>query len=273
MRKIVLAAAAALCLASCSPKSYFFVQMTDPQMGFKENGTIERSVEYLHETVDAINRLHPAFVVVTGDMLNNWNHDDQWEAYHTIMADIDKDIPVWHIPGNHDYRPLKEVESVSTYFERFGYDRFCFMYKGSLYLGFNTNVIKDGQTRLEEAQYDWMVENLERYAPKAKHIFLFGHCSIIREKVDEPVNYFNFQEPYRTKYLELCKKYGVDAAMFGHFHRTRLVKYEDTQHITLSACGETLGDGVRSINLVTVTPEGWSFDIVAPAEAQNPLKK
>jgi len=275
MRKLIIAVLTALCLASCAPRSaepYFFIQMTDPQMGFREKG-IEQSVRYLQETVDAINRLHPAFVLVTGDMLNNWNNQQQWEAYDRLMSTIDKDIPVYTIPGNHDYRPLKEADSVEKYFERWDYDRVVFSYGGDLYLGFNTNVIKDNQVTEEAEQYDWMVAQLKKYARKARHVILFGHCPIIKEAVDEKEDYFNFQEPYRSKYLQLCKDYGVEMALYGHLHKTRTVLHDGTRHITCTASGAALGDGMSgAFNIVTVRPDTLEFNIVRTTEAVNPLK-
>lgn len=274
MRRFITAVLAAICLISCASRageSYFFVHMTDPQMGFREKDGIGQSVQYLAETVEAINRIRPAFVLVTGDMLNNWNSEEQWEAYDSLMTRIDKDIPVYTVPGNHDYRALKEADSVEKYFEHWGYDRIAFTHGGDFYLGFNTNIIKDDQITEEAEQYEWMVSQLKKHARRARHVIIFGHCPIIKTDVDEKPDYFNFQEPYRTKYLELCREYGVDLALYGHFHRTRTVLYEGTQHVTCTASGNALGDGMSgAFNIVTVRPDTLEFNIVRTTEAVAP---
>lgn len=271
--------AAALCclftvVVGCSRADapFFFVQISDPQMGFKEHGEIERSVRYLDETVQTINKLHPAFVLVTGDMLSHWDNQEELQAYKAGIAQIDKGIPVYEVPGNHDFRPVKEPGSDTAYFERFNDGKFEFWYNGSYFLGFNSNYIKDGLEAEEEEQFAWISSCLAENAPKANQVILFMHCSIIKEAVDEEEDYFNFQAPYREKYLKLCKDYGVDLVLSGHFHRTRSVLYDGTQHVTCTASGWPLGDGISGINVVGVWPDHVTWAVTSREEAVNPLK-
>jgi len=276
IRQLLCACLLALGLASCSHKAdapFFFIQITDTQMGFKEKGTIERSVGYLTETVETINRLKPAFVVVTGDMLNHWNSEEELTAYKELMGKVDASIPVYEIPGNHDFRPEKEEESAQAYFDHFGgTDRFCFVYGKSLFIGINSCYIKDEDLEKEAEQYDWLVENIRKNRAEVNHVFLFTHCSIIKESVDEEVDYFCYQEPFRSKYLKLCKDYSIDAVFSGHFHRKRFVEHDGTQFVTCTASGFPLGDGFTGINVVAVYPDSFSWNMVPQAEAQNPLK-
>jgi len=274
LKTVFLTALLALTIVSCKKVSepFFFIQLADPQMGFKEHGQIERSVRLLGEAVDAINRLEPAFVLVTGDMVSHWNDSTELAAYDSLMACIKPGIKVYHVPGNHDYRPFREdgVGSDAAYLERYGYDHFDFVYDGSLFLGYNSCFIKDGDTAKEEAQYEWMVATLEKYKGKVNHIFITAHCSMILEAPDEEEQYFNFQAPYREKYLKLCRDYGVDAVFTGHYHRPRFVEHDGTQHITCTASGFPLGDGFSAINVVSVTPEAFSYEMVPALEAVAP---
>ena len=75
-------------LPAFAAKPFFFVQITDPQLGFKEKNTMEAGVKLLTETVEAINRIHPAFVIVTGDMINNRFSEEQWTAYRDLIGRI-----------------------------------------------------------------------------------------------------------------------------------------------------------------------------------------
>ena len=264
-------------LACCRQKAdepFFFVQVTDTQMGFREkHGEVERSVEYLSATVDRINDLHPAFVVVTGDMVNNWNSSVQLAAYDSLMSRIASNIPVYTIPGNHDFRPAKEPESAEAYHEHFGQETFCFEYHKSLFLGYNSCLIKEDDAEKEAAQYSWIVSQLEKYRPEVEHIFLFSHCAVVLEERDAAEDYFYYQEPYRSKYLKLCRDYNVDAVFSGHYHRTRSVTLDGTQYVTCTASGEPLGDGFTGINTVGVWPDRFTWSVTSPADAVNPLRK
>lgn len=274
LRKLLIICLAGLASISCAKKAdapFFFIQVTDPQMGFKEKGSIERSVGYLTETVEAINRLHPSFVVVTGDMLNHWNSEEELAAYRELMSKVDSSIPVYEIPGNHDYRPEKEIESAQAYFDHFGgTDRFCFEHNKSLFIGINSCYIKEDDVEKEAEQYAWLTDNIKKVRNEVNHIFLFTHCSIIKESPDEEEDYFCFQEPYRSKYLKLCREYGIDAVFSGHFHRKRFCEYEGTQFVTCTASGFPLGDGFTGINVVAVHPDSFSWEMVPQAEAVAP---
>lgn len=275
-----LAAAATLLAAlrifgSCTPatpREFTFVQITDPQMGFKEKGAVERSVRLLDTAVMAINAIHPAFVVVTGDLQSHWQDSLEYEVYKAGIAGISEDIPVYTVPGNHDYRPFKEPGSDVDYLEKYGTDRFAFTYGDCLFLGFNSSLVQDADKdpSKEEEQFEWIVSNLGKSGSKVSRRFLFAHCSIIRESVDEKEDYFNFHAPYREKYLKLCKDFGVDAVFTGHYHRPRNTTVEGTQHVTCTSSGWALGDGYPGINIVKVTKDGFSWEQLPSAVA---LKK
>lgn len=273
LRHLALAAAllaAMTCLHSCgskAPGTFTFIQITDPQMGFKENGTVERSVRLLDTTVMAINAIHPAFVIVTGDLQNHWDNEEEYEAYTAGMSRISEDIPIYELPGNHDWRPVKEAGSDVDYLQKHGTDRFVFTYGGCLFLGFNSCLVKDAAEDEEQEQYAWIVDNLEKLGRKASHRFLFAHCSIVRESADEEEDYFNFQSPYREKYLELCKEYNVDAVFTGHYHRARNTTVDGTQHVTCTSSGWALGDGYPGINVVKVTRKGFTWEQLPIADA------
>lgn len=273
LRQLSCALLLVLGLVSCSSKAdapFFFIQITDTQMGFMEEGTIERSVGYLTETVETINNLKPAFVVVTGDMLNRWNSEEELSAYKELMGQIDPAIKVYEIPGNHDFRPNNEEGSDKAYFEHFGADRFCFTYNKSLFIGINSCYVKDEDLEKEAEQYSWLEKNIQKNKEDVNHIFLFTHCPIIKESLDEPIDYFCFQEPFRSKYIQLCKENGIDAVFSGHFHRKRSIEHEGTQYVTCTASGFPLGDGFTGINIVSVTPDSFSWEMVPTAEAAAP---
>ena len=259
------------CLQAAAAKPFFFVQITDPQLGFKEKNGMTEGVRLLTETVEAINRIHPAFVIVTGDMTNNRFNEEQWAAYKELIGRIDKDIPVWHVAGNHDLKP-KEEGDLQHYLDRYGYDRFCFRYQGCTFIGMNTCFLKDHCFEEEREHCTWLLQELAANQ-RARFLFVFTHCPVIKEDVDEKEDYFNFQEPYRHFYLEQFSKYRVDAVFSGHLHRSRYCEYDGVQYYTTSASGLTLGDGISGLNIVTVYKDRFTAEFVPAAEAVNPLTR
>ena len=258
-------------LPARAQKPFFFVQITDPQLGFKEKNTMAEGVRLLSETVEAINRIRPAFVVVTGDMVNNRFNEGQRAAYQELIGRIDKDIPVWHVPGNHDLKPREEGD-LQHYLDRYGYDRFCFRYGGCTFVGMNTCFLKDWCIEEEREHCTWLLRTLAANQG-ARFLFVFTHCPVVKEAVDEAEDYFNFQAPYRQFYLDQFTKYGVDAVFSGHLHRSRFCEYGGVPYYTTSASGLTLGDGTSGLNIVTVYKDRFTAEFVPASEARNPLTR
>ena len=100
-------------IGKCESKEGFtFFQVTDPQLGFhSKDKNLQWTIDNLKAMVSIINREHPAFVIITGDMIHRHYKKNQVEAYRSVIATVDKDIPVFHIPGNHD---MPNASSIST---------------------------------------------------------------------------------------------------------------------------------------------------------------
>ena len=272
LKRIFLTLVCALALLPAfAAKPFFFVQITDPQLGFKEKDSMAEGVRLLAETVEAINRIRPAFVVVTGDMTNNRFNEEQWAAYQELIGRIDKDIPVWHVPGNHDLKPREEGD-LQHYLDRYGYDRFSFRYGGCAFIGMNTCFLKDRCIEQEQEHCTWLLKELAR-SQGARFRFVFTHCPVVKESPDEKEDYFNFQAPYRQFYLEQFSRYRVSAVFSGHLHRARACEADGVPYYTTSASGLTLGDGTSGLNIVTVYKDRFTTEFVSATEARNPLKR
>ena len=76
--------------------------------------------------VAAVNRLHPAFVVITGDLVNKPGDADQIAEFRRIVAKIDTSIPVYNVVGNHDIENVPTPSTISAYTNVFGPDRYSF---------------------------------------------------------------------------------------------------------------------------------------------------
>lgn len=247
-------------LASCrSFEPFTFVQMSDTQIGFKDDSPrYAHSDSLMKAAVDAANALDPAYVFVTGDLVNEPYNTVQDSVFRTRIAEVE--APVYLVPGNHDVRPFSE-ENHAHYMDWRGYDRFSFRERGCAFIGMDTNCIKDGAEDFEAAQLTWLRGELAA-AKGCRYIFVFLHCPVIRESIDEPEDYFNFSAEKRRAYIALFKEYGVSAVLAGHCHQEWACEYEGIRFCTAGPVGNALGHGTPGYQVVRVTRDGIDVEYV-----------
>ena len=231
---------------------FFIVQMTDPQFGFIENNRGFSGETILYEkAVDRINSLKPAFVVITGDFVNDRSNQSQWDEFDRVTSKIDKSIPVWLSPGNHDIGMPPAKDDLDKYIRKYGYDRFSFRIRKSMFIGLNTCLIKSGNNEQEQIQYGWLQEQL-RWAKGARHKIIFGHYPFFIKSPDEAETYSNIAFDLRQKYLGLFNKYGVTVVYSGHLHNNAESFSDETEMIVTSAVGKPLGDAPSGVRIIKV---------------------
>ena len=200
-----------------------------------------------------INGLSPDFVVVTGDMVNRPGDSLHLAVYFEGISKIADDIPVYHIPGNHDITGSSEV-SRQAYIDRFGYERFSFTKQGHTFIGVNTCPIKAGDMKAEQEQFEWLEKELVK-ASNSKHRIIFTHCPIAVQDIDEDDGYMNFPKVLREKYMNLFKKYNVSLVLSGHLHNNATCADEGLELITSGPCGKPLGTGKSGMTIVNIDPD------------------
>ena len=74
-------------IGKCESKEGFtFFQVTDPQLGFhSKDKNLQWTIDNLKAMVSIINREHPAFVIITGDMIHRHYKKKQVEAYRSVI--------------------------------------------------------------------------------------------------------------------------------------------------------------------------------------------
>lgn len=238
---------------------FTFVQISDPQFGFKENHTYAEAERLLAAAVDKINSISPDFVIVTGDMVDSSCSTNQLQAYRQVLSKINPDIPVWHIPGNHDIG--KDVETgTDRYISEYGYDRFAFKHKGIGFIGINSVLVKENSPR-ETEQYRWLCRQLKKLK-ECDRIFVFSHYPIILKRYDEKENYSNFPPAARERYLSLFSSFKVSAVIAGHLHNSSRCSEENIDLITTGPCGKPLGTGKSGIAVITVDKDGYIYNFM-----------
>lgn len=235
-------------------KPFFFIQLTDTQMGFlSANKQTEEEKKLYSETVAFINKVKPDFVAITGDFVNNRKDTSQINAFKKITATINKKIPVYLIPGNHDMGQKPTPEHIQFYFSHYPADRFNFTHKQVQFIGINSCLINSGIGE-EQSQFEELQRVLQDNKPGYRRI-IFSHHPFFIQSIDEKDSYSNIGQQYRTQYMDLFAKSNVVAVFAGHYHNNAEASYKGIQMITTSAVGKQLGKAKSGFRIVKVYPD------------------
>jgi serine/threonine-protein phosphatase CPPED1 len=231
-------------------KDFFFIQITDPQIGMSDsNAGFEKETELYEKAVVHINRLEPDFVIITGDLVNKQDDKSQIAEFKRITSKIKTSIPVYVSPGNHDIGQTPTEQTINEFIRNYGYDRFSFKHKKSLFIGLNSCIIKSSTPLLEESQNDWLQKELRK---KARHKLIFVHYPFFITSPDEPDQYFNIPLETRKKYLDLFKENNVDVIFAGHLHDNGYGKDGNMEMVTTSAVGKPLAKYPSGMRIIKV---------------------
>ena len=237
---------------------FTFVQMSDTQIGFFDRAPYSQSDSLMMAAVAAVNAVGPEFILLTGDLVNDPYDALQDSLYRLRLAELK--APVYVIPGNHDMKGFSEEEH-AHYMSMRNSDRFSFQVHDCAFIGFDSNCILNGATEFEAAQKAWLQAQLAA-ARGARYIFVFLHCPIIREAIDEREDNSNFPVAKREEYIGLFKEYGVTAVFAGHTHQEYDCTYDGIRFITAGPVGNALGHGKPGYEVVRVTADGFTAEYV-----------
>ncbi len=235
---------------------FFFIQLSDPQFGmFTENADFAQESANFEFAVAAINRLRPAFVVITGDLVNKPGDAAQIEEFKRISGKIDSKIPVYNISGNHDLENVPTPKTISAFTDKFGPDHYTFRHGGFTGIVLNSTLIHSPQESQEQflAQDSWLKPELERARKEgARHIVIFQHHPWFLKTADEDDQYFNIPRERRGSYLKLFHEFGVHYLFSGHYHRNAVARDGDIEAITTGPVGKPLGNEKSGMRIVIV---------------------
>ena len=254
-----LAFALLLALVSCraaADEPFFFIQLSDPQLGmFTENKDFAQDAANFAFAVTAVNRLRPAFVVITGDLVHKPGDAAQIAEYRRIAGQIDPAIPVYHIAGNHDVQNVPTPESVAAYVKIFGPDRYTFSHRSVTGIVLNSSVIhspQDAPVQLAEQERWLRAELTKAKAAGARHIVVFQHHPWFIASATEPDQYFNIPLARRSAYMALFREFGVRYLFCGHYHRNAEGRDGEIENITSGPVGKPLGGAKSGLRVAIV---------------------
>lgn len=239
---------------------FFFIQLSDPQFGmFTDNTNFIQETANFEFAAATINRLRPAFVVVTGDLVNKAGDAAQIAEYRRIVGKVDPSIPVYDVAGNHDLGNVPTPASIAGYTNVFGADHYTFRHGEFVGIVLNSSVIhspqKTGEQLIEQER--WLKKELERARDEGvRHVVIFQHHPWFLSTADEPDQYFNIPRERRTNYLALFREFGVKYLFSGHYHRNAVARDGDLEAVTTGAVGKPLGNDNSGLRIAIVRDEG-----------------
>lgn len=248
-----LIAVALPCRARAQQGSFFAV-VADPQFGM-----YSKDQNFAHETANFeyvianLNRLHPKFVVICGDLVNRTGDAAEIAEYKRVLRQLDPSIAVYNAAGNHDLGNVPTPASVAAYRRSFGPDYYTFSQGDILGIVLDSSLIGSPQQDPDDArrQEEWLTETLAtaRSNPK-RRIVVFQHIPYFIKDPAEPAQYFNIPEPTRQKYLDLLQQSGVRWVFAGHYHRNAGGTDGSLEEIVTGAAGMPLGGSLSGFRIV-----------------------
>jgi len=233
---------------------YSFVVIGDPQLGMwnEEADSWEEDADSLRRCVEEINKLRPKpkFVCVLGDLVHEFPHKSlekharQMDDFEDLIIQLDEEIEIFAICGNHDLGNKPTTDSIGRFEERFGRSYFSFWIGGVKYVMFNSQMYENGVEvpKLFKTQDEWLREQMiSANEENPAHTVLFCHIPPFAYSRDEKKGYFNFDRQTRDKVCQLAKTGGVRVWFTGHFHRNAIgVDPEGLEIVVSSASGTVL---------------------------------
>lgn len=257
-------AALILLVVSLAPaqvrEPFFFIQAADPQFGFGAWSLTDfrqetANFEFLVATA---NRLRPAFVVVTGDLVNRASNPGQVAEFQRVASRLDKSVPLYTLPGNHDIGDVVAPDHLANYRKSFGPDYHTFRHGGAAFFALNSCMISNPQRVPEEfaRQEKWLREELEKARRDGiERLIVFQHHPWFLAAADEPDQYRNILLERRKPYLALFREYGVSHVFAGHLHRNVLASDGGLEMVTTASIGPARGKDHSGFRVVIVRPD------------------
>lgn len=239
---------------------FFFIQLTDTQFGmFTTNKDFTQETANCEFAVATINRLHPAFVVITGDLVNKGGDAAQIKEFKRVFGKVDRSISIYNVAGNHDVGNMPTPYTIEAYTNVFGPDHYSFRHGDFTGIVLDSNLIQAPQQTRELAaeQEMWLSSELARARSEhARHVVVFQHHPWFLENVGETNQYFNLPVASREKYLPLFHEYGVKHVFCGHLHRNNRATDGDLEIVAEAPVGKPLGKDGSGIQVVIVRDDG-----------------
>lgn len=289
---------------------FYFVQITDTHVlhkNFDKNENSKSRFECVLENITSFKR-KPAFIVVTGDLCD-WGGSGKtgalncqtfvsclYEKNNRLYATPDYSIPVYTIPGNHDYMPENSLKNYHTYIDKnhiatndkytvtYGDVSFFFMNSGHDYISHPSDWKRVKGSGLYDDDIEWLKKELSNCKTEHKIVLMHHPAVNVRDKVGEMTSVIARN---REKFVELCEQHNVDLVLCGHTHTSRVFDAEENRYDneypidcgkypTLYVQSDDCKEGVHYRNISVIDDDIWLEDnqkINFSCESHNRYKR
>jgi 3',5'-cyclic AMP phosphodiesterase CpdA len=248
---------------------FFFFHLSDPQFGLFEargaapgDGTFPETALY-EGAIAAANRLRPAFVVVTGDLVQDSDSDVQHAELMRISGQLDNGIPIYYTTGNCDVGNTPTAESLRIYRAKFGRDSYSFDAEGSHFVVLNSSVCLDPSEVPEEwdSLLEFLRRDLDAHSSASSHTIVFMHHPLFGKSADEPDDGFAIVPRERREViLDLLRKHEASAVFAGHWHRNAYAADGKMLMVISGAVGFPIADDPSGLRIVKVYDDRVEHD-------------
>jgi serine/threonine-protein phosphatase CPPED1 len=260
-----------------SAGGFWFMQLTDPQFGmYAADADFAQETANFEFAIASANRLKPAFVIVTGDLVNKTGDGGEVGEYLRIAKRLDPSIPLYNVAGNHDLGNTPTPESIARYTQAFGPDHYTFRCKDLVGIVLDSALIQapNAAPELFSAQENWLKAELARAKEGgARHTVVFQHHPWFITSVDEPDGYDNIPRPRRQQYLDLFRQSGVSLLVSGHYHRDRHFRSGPLEFVVTGPIGMPVEDGRSGMRLFWVGDGGIEHRFYEMSQFPNRMQQ
>jgi len=276
---------------STTSDDFYFVQITDTHVlheSFDKNENSKGRFRCVLENATSFKR-KPAFIVVTGDLCG-WGGSGKtgvlncqafvsclYEKNNRLYATSDYSIPVYTIPGNHDYFPKKNLKNYHKYIDKnhvdeddryvveYGEVSLFFMDSGSNYLmdPLEWDLVKG--SGVYDDDIEWLEKELSNCKTEHKIVLMHHPAVNVRDKSGEMKSVIARN---REKFVEICEQYKVDLVLCGHTHTSRVFDAEEnrydneypidcSKYPTLYVQSDDCKEGVHYRNISVIDDDIW----------------
>jgi Icc-related predicted phosphoesterase len=166
-----------------TPSEFVFVAFGDTR--FHDPSDTEPANPAVRQAlVSAIDRQHPAFVSIGGDIVYNGENPKDWQVWDSeTKVWLDHRIPVYPALGNHDLKGDEKI-ALENYFARFPYLNGSRFY--SVRLGHCRMLVLDSALEeLSGPQGEWLRSELDQLPVEVDFLFLVFHHPPYTSSSDE----------------------------------------------------------------------------------------
>lgn len=239
-----------------SQEPWYFAVLSDPQFGmYAKDQNFTQETANFEFAIANLNRLHPRFVVICGDLVNRTGDSAEIAEYKRILQKLDPSIPVYSVAGNHDVGNVPTPTTLDGFHAAIGPDYYTFSAGEIFGIVLDSNLIRspEGDPKAAKQQEEWLDKTLASAESNPKQqIVIFQHIPYFIKDVNEADSYFNIPQPARRKYLNILEKAGVKYVFAGHTHKSAVGKDGPLMEIVTGAVGMPLARSLSGLRIVTV---------------------